>query len=254
MNLSPLDRLLPALSRWTAFLPAPARRLLRVLAFGGRSRVCPICHRSARRYLPVGVVPRPNAVCPWCGSLERHRLAWLYLEREVDLPLDGGRMLHVAPEPGMAAALERKGVSGVVTLDLQPGVVDVACDLTALSFPVAAFDLVYCSHVLEHIPDDRAAMREMHRILRPGGTLLVQVPTRGEQTYEDFGIVTPEGRLAAFGQHDHVRYYGADIANRLGEAGFAVTRVIARDWLAPEEIRRFSLGERETLFRCDRHD
>lgn len=247
-----IDRMLPTLARWAARLPSPIRHGLRLLAFGGRRRLCPVCGRTARRYLPVGIVRRPNAVCPWCGSLERHRFAWLYLQRGTSLSGGRARLLHVAPEPSIAGALARENARDVITLDLAPRGVDVACDLTAIAFPDESFDLVYCSHVLEHVPDDRAAMRELRRILRPGGTLLVQVPVRGRETYEDFSIVTPEGRLAAFGQHDHVRYYGTDLVDRLRAAGFAVTPVAVRDWLTPAEVRRFSLSPGETLYRCDR--
>ena len=97
-------------------------------------------------------------------------------------------------------------------------------DLTDMQFHDDQLDVIICSHVLEHIPDDRMAMREMHRVLRPGGFLLVMVPTYGEHTYENWDITSPDERRQHFGQDDHVRRYGKDITVRLREAGFAVTK------------------------------
>lgn len=197
---------------------------------------------------------RRNARCPKCGSLERHRLLWLYLERETDLLKRPARLLHVAPEP----ALERRlgGVPGIrsVTVDRHEPAVMVRADLTDLPFVDGFFDVALCSHVLEHVADDRRAIAELHRVLAPGGWAIVQSPVdpRRERTFEDPSIVSPEERLGAFGQHDHLRIYGRDYPERLRAAGFAVTVDPYPRRLGPEAVRRYALEEREAVFRCER--
>lgn len=191
-------------------------------------------------------------MCPWCGSLERHRFVWLYIQRHTRLLRRPGLLLHVAPEPAMEQAVERAGGVAAVTSDLDPEGVDVAADLTRLCFRDAVFDWVYCSHVLEHIPADRQAMRELHRVLRPGGTAVIQVPIREGPTYEDPTVTRPEDRLAVFGQEDHVRYYGPDVTERLEDAGFRVTTVRVADLVTAAEAKRHGLIADDLLFRCDR--
>jgi SAM-dependent methyltransferase len=115
-------------------------------------------------------------------------------------------------------------------------------DLQRLDLPDAEFDWVVCSHVLEHIHDDRAAMREMHRVLRSGGSLVLQVPMFGEHTVEDPTITDPAERLARFGQQDHVRMYGRDVLDRLRAAGFDVDRRVYRKQLTARERERYGLN------------
>ena len=103
-------------------------------------------------------------------------------------------------------------------------------DITRLTFSDRNFDFVWCSHVLEHVPDDQIAMRELRRVLTDDGLCVVQVPIWRRTTYEDPAIVAPEARLEAFGQKDHVRLYGFDIETRLTSAGFGVEQVITRDF------------------------
>ena len=110
-------------------------------------------------------------------------------------------------------------------------------DITDLPLQDESVTLVYCSHVLEHVADDRKAMSELHRVLAPGGLAVIQVPIIGEQTYEDRSITTPEGRLRAFLQHDHVRIYGIDIVARLVAAGFDV-EVQSVDHVPPPLVER----------------
>lgn len=235
-----------------AVLPAPLKRSVRWMAFGGRSLACPVCGRSARMFLPAGRDGRRSgALCPWCGSLERHRLVWLYLQRATDFFQRPARILHFSPEPGLTRAFAHVPGLTVVSVELEPRGVDVANDATALAFRDEVFDLVYCSHVLEHVWDDRAAMREIRRVLRPGGSALIQVPTRHGPTFENSSITDPCGRLEAFGQEDHVRYYGDDFAARLAAEGFEVTTVTARELVGSEDVRRFALIPDEPLFRCD---
>ena len=138
-----------------------------------------------------------------------------------------------------------------VTADLDPAGVDLQLDLTALALPDDAFEAVLCSHVLEHVPDDGAAMRELRRVTAPGGWCLVMVPldvTRRE-TYEDPGVVAPEDREREFLQHDHVRLYAPDIADRLGAAGFAV-EIVRPDDLGAGAIQRAGLLAADWAFLC----
>lgn len=169
---------------------------------------------------------RANAKCPECGSLERHRLLMMYLANCVWPNLNPGKkdLLHIAPERFLVEHLKPRPDVNYVSGDLTVSESMARIDLTSLQFWDAQFDLMICSHVLEHIPNDLKAMAEMHRVLRRGGYLLVMVPMFGDKTYEDPSITDPDERKRHFGQHDHVRKYGQDITQRLEQVGFQ-TRV-----------------------------
>jgi SAM-dependent methyltransferase len=94
-------------------------------------------------------------------------------------------------------------------------------DITATGLPDDSKTLVWCSHVLEHIPDDLKALSELFRVLAPGGLLVLQVPVKGDTTFEDASVTTEEQRLEKFLQEDHVRLYGRDLAQRVETGGFA---------------------------------
>jgi SAM-dependent methyltransferase len=220
----------------------------------GFGRYCPCCNAHLRRFSPFGLVLRPEALCPVCGSLDRHRLIYLYLRRRTDL-FDGRpkRMLHVAPEAQLSRLFA--GASGIdyLSADLSSSTAMVHMDITAIEYPDQTFDVIYCSHVLEHVIDDRKAMRELHRVLRTGGWAILQVPiSTAEETLEDPTITSPKDRERAFGQFDHVRRYGADYRDRLEEAGFSVeVDGFARE-LDDEEVTRFGLIRSEDVYRCTR--
>ena len=197
------------------------------------SRVeCPICGVRRRRFEPAGVVPRPNARCPRCGSYERHRALWLHLERE---PLSG-RVLHWAPEPALAERLRTRVDYEAADLRGGPGV--AALDIQRIDRPDAHYDRILCLHVLEHVPDDAAALRELHRVLKPGGSALLQVPLHEGETDEDPAVTDPAERERRFGQRDHVRRYGLDFADRVRAAGFEVDTLPP---LSSELTRRHAL-------------
>jgi SAM-dependent methyltransferase len=168
---------------------------------------------------------RPRARCPRCGSLERHRLAWLYLLAETDLvsPTTPKRMLHIAPEPSLKSRLAQEPQIAQLTADLDPTGVMVQMDVTDIQYPDNSFDVIYCSHVLEHVPDDVAAMREFVRVLAPNGWAILQVPIWDAVTDEDPNVTDEAERTRRFGQRDHVRRYGRDYPERLARAGFQVT-------------------------------
>ncbi len=186
----------------------------------GNAVYCPICERGYRRFLPCGVTQRRLARCPGCASLERHRLFWLTLRRlqGEGLYSFGGRLLHVAPE----ACLIDKLCQGhdYLSIDLNSRHAMRAMDITDLEFPDESFDVIICHHVLEHVPDDRSALSEFFRVLRPGGWASLQVPMIGAATDEDRSVTDPAERTARYGQWDHVRQYGMDFVERLQSVGF----------------------------------
>lgn len=205
-------------------LGAAVRRLF----YLWQARICPICGCSSPRFRPFGRIPREDAQCVHCGSLERDRLAWLFIRTRTNLfsPVPK-TMLHVAPESCLAERFQAHLGDGYLSADLCDDRAMVRMDVTDIHYPDESFDVVYCSHVLEHVDDDRRAIRELYRVLRPGGWAILLVPVTGEETFEDPEITDPRDRLEAFGQEDHVRRYGPDVVDRFREAGFTVqvTRV-----------------------------
>jgi len=207
------------------------------------ARYCPICKHGSEAFESYGVKNRPNAKCPQCGSKGRHRLVWLFLERRTNFfDRSPKRMLHVAPEKRFIERFSKMPQIDYLSADLDSPVAMIKLDLTNIQFEADSFDVIYCSHVLEHVPDDRRAMAELRRVLRPGGWALVVVPVFGEATYENFAITTPEERLRHFGQADHVRKYGRDIAVRLASAGFEVEEVRLQNELRRDDLERYALS------------
>jgi SAM-dependent methyltransferase len=190
-------------------------------------------------------------LCPYCNSLERTRQALLYIRR-AGLATKGATVLHFAPESGMKDYF--RGIEGLVYVDtdLMMPSASVRSSITGLPFPDNSFSLIYCSHVLEHVPDDLAAMRELYRVLKPGGTALVAVPIRGATTYENPAVSTPEERFAHFGQSDHVRWYGLDIAERMAGVGFRAETAMMPDFLGCSEREKsyYQISQNHYLFLC----
>lgn len=211
---------------------------------GGRlPRRCPICDYDGIM-ISVGHPPRWDARCPRCGSRERHRLLWLWATRGGINRLAGKRILHFAPEKALRRAL--CGNPGYETADLVQRGVTHQVDITRLPMAGETYDVVIANHVLEHIDDDRAAMRELFRVLRPGGIALLTTPinpTR-QQTYEDAAITDRVRRHAHFNAPDHRRFYGLDFADRLRDAGFSVETFR----MTPAEEVTFGLLPMEWLY------
>ena len=237
-------------------LPNKLKAYVRNITLKGNNVRCPICKKGFLTFLPYGVSPapmRPNALCPNCGSLERTRIYWKYLCTIENFFNKKIRILHFAPEKQLF-----KRFSLIENFEYHP--VDKypegypegtkSMDITQLNYPENYFDLVICSHVLEHVPDDATAMKEILRVLKVDGWGLLQVPMDMtlDQTYEDFSITNPEGRQKAFGQFDHVRIYGKDYKSRLEDAGFVVElNSYASDVSAADRFK-YGFGEGENLY------
>lgn len=226
---------------------------LRSIWFRGSGRYCPVCGGEFRKFLAYGTLRRKDAKCPRCGAVERHRLVLEYFRGHTDL-FDGEpkRVLHVAPEKCFDKIFHEELGEGYLTADLLDPRAMVRMDVTDIEYPNDSFDVVYCSHVLEHVSNDRRAMREFHRVLDPGGWAMLNVPIIGTETFEDASITEARDRIREFGQKDHVRRYGPDYIDRLRGAGFEVTRITAADLLVPEDVIRYGVSNDLTgqLYLC----
>lgn len=213
----------------------------------------PINGKSYRKFLPYGYgEQRPNVLSPGTLSLERHRLLWLYLKNKTDFFTAKKKVLHMAPEQSFLPVFKKMKNLDYTTADLYSPIVDVKADILNLPFKENEFDVVICNHVLEHIEDDSKAMKELYRVLKPGGMGIFQVPQdlSLEKTYEDFSITDPEERKKHFGQYDHVRIYGKDYFDRLRKAGFKVEEVNYSAELTPEMADKYRLTPGEILPVC----
>jgi SAM-dependent methyltransferase len=229
-----------------------ARKAYVTARYGGLRYLCPCCQTRFRRLAPHGTPPRPNRACPNCRALERHRLLWLYLSRELNVASRSYRVLHIAPERAIRHRLASAPNLTYVTADLNMPEAAVRAQLDRLPFESACFDVVICSHVLEHVEHDLESMAELHRVLAPTGQALIMVPVNRKlaETFEDPSITDPEARKRAFGHPGHVRYYGADVTARLEECGFHVEPVDYVDRLPPGEAARISARRGELIYVC----
>jgi len=243
----------------TTYFPSPLQKpLLKVLPvvkkslYFGLGRYCPVCKSHVRFFRSYGVHKRPDAKCPVCGAGERQRLAWLFLEQRNAL-FKGStkRILHIAPEKTIAKKLKKLAKGGYLSADIDASKAMEQMDITAIEHPDKSFDVIYCSHVLEHVSDDRKAMREFHRILADDGFAVIQVPIMGEVTFEDPSVTDPKERERLFGQHDHVRRYGPDFRDRLEEAGFRVETFSSSDFSDVKNASKVAL-KKLTVFLCRR--
>jgi 2-polyprenyl-3-methyl-5-hydroxy-6-metoxy-1,4-benzoquinol methylase len=159
-------------------------------------------------------------------------------------------MLHIAPEPIFARMFQTLPALRYFTADLNSQSASVKLDITNVAYKDSLFDVILCNHVLEHVEDDRKAMRELWRVLRPGGWAILNSPIDPERadTFEDWSITSPVDRERAFGQRDHVRLYGRDYKERLQKAGFAVKvdRYIRE--LEPDVVRKYGLPDEDIYF------
>jgi SAM-dependent methyltransferase len=205
-------------------------------------RTCSVCGYRGR-FQAAGRPRRIDARCPKCGSAERYRLLALWLDRHGGA-LRHARVLHFAPEKGLTQLLKSR-VGSYQSADLTPGRADLVRNIEAIAESDSSYDCVVCSHVLEHV-DDRKALREVHRVLKPGGMALIMLPVieGWSTTYENPATVTPEERRRHYGQSDHVRYYGADVRERIRDAGFLLDEFTAEG----EDVLVYGLQRGEKVF------
>lgn len=249
-----------------------------ILAFllKGNTFTDPIDGKSFRMFLPYGYGnQRNNVLSPSTLSLERHRLLWLYLQNETDFfqsELDSNspisktkrlklrdtethstlKVLHFAPEQEFYKRFKKQTNIDYTTTDLLSPLADVKADICNLPFEDNAYDIIFCNHVLEHIPDDTKAMQELYRVLKPTGMGIFQIPQDLSRatTFSDDTIVDQKERAKIFGQYDHVRVYGRDYFDKLRNIGFKVVEENYTNKISPELVEKYCLAKGEIIPIC----
>ncbi len=223
------------------------------IVYKGNKVECPVCKKSFRKFLSYGsnVAHRENVLCPYDLTLERHRLMWLYLQNKSDFFTKPNlKVMHIAPEQCFHKIFKNQKNLDYTTGDLVSPIADLHFDLHQIPLEDNQYEIIFCNHVMEHVTDDLKCMQELHRIMKPGGWGIFQVPidTNRTSTYEDWAITTPEEREKHFWQYDHVRLYGTNYPNRLEEAGFTVETVDYGKEISPELFDRYRLPKGEMLY------
>jgi SAM-dependent methyltransferase len=220
-------------------------------------RYCPVCGHWTDRRFRKGPGARPDARCPDCRSLERQRFLAVLTSCLGPL-VDVGTLLDIAPAPCTTAVLAELAPRRHLRMDIgydERGV-DLLGSVTEIPLRDGSVDVLVCYHVLEHVPEDRAAMRELARVLAPGGVGLVQVPIRVDPATDEDLTAGVDERIRRFGQHDHVRYYGDDFEQRMVDSGLVFTRTSPRSLLGERVCQVLGLIPDEWVWvvRTSAHD
>ncbi len=195
--------------------------------YAGNKVYCPCCKSTFREFAPFSAIKKKNSWCMKCMSLERDRLLWMYYQNKTDLYSKSLSLLHIAPETIFFRHFSKQKNINYYPADIYPDLYPKGThyfNLLKPDLPLNSFDVIICNHVFQYIEDDKAAMKNVYDLLKPGGWAILQVPLdrSREVTYEDSSIIDPKEREKAFGLKEHVRFYGLDYADKLRTAGFNV--------------------------------
>lgn len=193
-------------------------------------------------------------ICPHCGSQNRYRLLWLYLLHKTNFFNEKLSVLDIAPFHYFQDTISKQLHHQYISLDIDSGNVSVNADINLLPFNDNRFDCIFCYHVLEHVKDDKNAIKELFRVLKCGGFAIIQSPinVNNETTIENLVMTDPLERERLFGQHDHFRLYGQDYADILSQQGF---QVIVDDFiqhLDRELVDKYCLDPFELIYYCEK--
>lgn len=208
----------------------------------------------------VGAGYRDNCLCFKCGSTDRERLLYSVIKFHIGLLniKQKYNILHVAPEKNISKLIEEKSFHNYIKGDkftkgysYSAGTIDL--DITNLNFENNYFDIIICNHVLEHVPNEKLALTELHRVLKTNGKAIMQVPFSMsiDKTIEMENVLTDADRISLYGQFDHVRLYGRDYVERFKEVGFVIDQIIdpkSQKWFKINNKIGVNLNELLTIY------
>lgn len=227
--------------------------LWKARVFKNYRRLCPLCGWHGEVFAPFGRVPRRDAKCPKCDSLERHRFAWEFLRASHLLESKRAQVLHFAPEKALGKLLQSKVLDGYVSADIARKAM-IKEDIMCLTFPERSFDGIVCIHVLMHVKDDVKAISECYRVLKGGGWAVFQVMLNSfTRTVDGSHIESPDVRERMFGCRHQFRSYGRDLLDLLKTVGFRVTLITPEALLGRFHATTIgSLSDANSILFCER--
>lgn len=227
-------------------------KLFAPLAYSGNNVYCPVCKKNFRKFLSYGSnkAHRENVLCPYDLTLERHRLMWLYLKTTNFFKQESLKVLHIAPEQCFYPIFKKQRNLDYTTADLESPLADIHFDLHSIPLEDNSYDTIFCNHVLEHVEDDLQCIKELYRVMKPGGWGIFQVPIdyNNSNTYEDKSITDPKERELHFWQKDHLRLFGLDYPRRLEEGGFKIEIFDPKKSLSDVNYEKLRLNPAELIF------
>lgn len=222
----------------------------------GKAKTCNFCEADFSKFLSKGngIEKRENAQCPKCGSLERTRLLYFYLQNETDIFKPNKSIFHVSPE----SCLRKKfiGNPNYIDADINKNLANYEIDITTIPYPNESFDYVICSHVLGHIPDEKQAINELFRILKFNGTaFILTLLNPKEKTFESDKKLSSKEKLEFYGEHDLERLHGNDFDLFLERVNIIVEKIDYRSTFDEDFRNQYALGDgkRELIFKCTKY-
>ncbi|HMK27090.1 MAG TPA: class I SAM-dependent methyltransferase, partial [Chitinophagaceae bacterium] len=195
------------------FLPLPGYYLKNFKKYGFRHT-----QKGAFETIDTG-----HFFCPQCYSTDRERLYAWYMKNHVVFAKEES-ILDFAPSKGFSNWVKLNYDCKYVTADLFIEDMDVKTDIEKMDvFADNSFDLVICSHIMEHVKNDQQAMAEIFRILKRSARAIIMTPVLidFDGIDEDPSCTDIGERWRRFGQDDHIRLYSQKVfTERLGKAGF----------------------------------
>lgn len=247
----------------TNLLPARKRDILKKEP----EKYCVFCDSQVRGFLPweteasvfhkhhvIGGGSRKFAICPYCGGKDRERWLFYVLRHYTGIFNEKCRVLHFAPEKNVSVEIMANSECDCFTGDIVPGRAEHIIDVTDIPFKENCFDYVIVNHVLNYIEDEQKAFRELKRVLKADGKLLMSFPICMEMTtYEGYNLITDNEKFHAYGDPTMVRIYGKDYKERIEQYGFCVKTYSPNSELIMEEIEKNAYIPDDIMIVCTKN-
>lgn len=227
------------------------KKFLCSIPYTGFSFECPCCGGHFRKFLTYGDPPRMNAQCPRCEALERHRILWPFLMNKTNLFKEQLKILHIAPEYSFQKILKSLPNLDYLSADIESSLAMIKFDLTGIPFNDNTFDVIICVSVLEFVKDGARGMKEICRVLKPGGwailnSLMDYKLDLTKEFYSDSKLTDS----VTLNNDSLARIYGRDYIDKLKEAGFVVEEIDYCSELGNKIVNRYALSSIDRIYLC----